>query len=275
VVNQQEKIAIISDIHGNSLALQAVLEDIKRQGCSEKFFLGDLINGIDPQTCIKIIRNLDNITCLKGNAEFYVLTPNLEDYPKKDDPFFSELIPLLQWYKYRISEEDLEWLRHLPDYVIRNAACFVHDSPLDRSSLQSKVLSDMDDKYHELELHSKGITVDMPAADWEFLCSWMEAQSLSEVFCGHTHRPFYKRLGEKLICNVGSVGMPLDGDPRPAWMMLERQSGQESIVTLRRVTYKIEKLFRIIDEVDDYPRFKLPADREAYKKLLASGSFPQ
>jgi len=274
-VKRDEKAAIISDIHGNSLALQAVLEDIERQGCSEIFILGDLVNGIDPHTCIKIIRNLKHFTCLKGNAEFYVFTPELENFPKKDDPLFRELIPLLQWYKSRLSEDDRAWLQSLPDYVIRNGACFVHDSPLDRLSLQRRLLPENDKKYHELELHSQGITLDMPAAKWESLCNWMEFQSVSQVFCGHTHRPFYRRLDAKLICNVGSVGMPLDGDPCPAWVMLENYSGHESLVAIRRVTYELERMHQMIDDVDDYPNFKVPAGREAYKKILATGSLQQ
>jgi predicted phosphodiesterase len=274
-VKQDEKVAIISDIHGNSLALQAVLEDIERQGCSEIFFLGDLVNGIDLHTCIKIIRNLNHITCLKGNAEFYMLTPDLENFPKKDDPLYSELIPLLQWFKSRLSEDDLAWLQQLPDWVISNGVCFVHDSPLDRLSLQTRFLSDNGEKYHELELHSQGITLDMPAAKWESLCDWMESQAVLQVFCGHTHRPFIRRLDAKLICNVGSVGMPLDGDPRPAWVMLENHLGYESLISIRRITYEIERMYQMIDDADDYPNFKMPADREAYKRLLATGSFQQ
>ena len=272
-MNQQEKIAIFSDIHGNSLALQAVLEDIERQGCSEIFFLGDLVNGIDLHTCIKIIRSLDHITCLKGNAEFYVLTPDLENFPKKNDPLYSKLIPLLQWFKSRLSEDDRAWLQNLPDYVIRNGACFVHDSPLDRLSLQGGVLPDNDEKYHELEFHSQGITSEMSAANWESLCNWMESQSVSQVFCGHTHRPFYRRLDAKLICNVGSVGMPLDGDPRPAWAMLENHPGQESLVTIRRVTYELERMLQMVDDLSDYPDFKANAGKEDYKKNLVTGSF--
>jgi len=75
------------------------------------------------------------------------------------------------------------------------------------------------------------------------------------------------------IINVGSVGMPLDGDPRPAWVMLENHPGQASLVTIRRVTYKMERMLQMIDDISDYPDFKANAGREAYKKTLATGSF--
>jgi hypothetical protein len=69
--------------------------------------------------------------------------------------------------------------------------------------------------------------------------------------------------------------MPLDGDSRSAWVMLDNLTGQESLVTIRRVTYAIKRMFQMIDDVDDHPNFKMPAGRKTYKKLLATGSFYQ
>ena len=272
-MNQLEKIAVISDVHGNLPALQAVLEDIEGQDCSEIFFLGDLVNGVDPSSCIQIMHRLQNISCLKGNAESYVLTPDLENFSRKDDPLYNGLIPLLQWYQSRLSEEALAWVDHWPDWIIRERMCFVHDSPLDRISLQSSHPIVDGNPYHELELHSKGITVDMPAADWLSLTNWMDFHAVSQVLCGHTHKPFYKKLGEKHICNVGSIGMPLDGDPRSSWVLVESQPEREITIHIRRVTYDIEKFLQIIDSVEDYPSFKTPTRREAYKRTLTTGRF--
>ena len=271
--DMSEKAAIISDIHGNSPALQAVLEDISHKGCSRIFVLGDIINGIDPLTCINLIRNCKNSVCLKGNAEFYVLTPDLEDFPRKNEPMYLELIPLLQWFKSHLSEKDLEWLGGLSDLIVWNGTCFVHDSPLDRLSTKDKAIPGILAKYQELCFHAKGITPNMPEAEWERILSWMEAESLSQVFCGHTHMPFIQQAGAKLICNVGSVGMPLDGDPRSSWVMVEAEPGEESLVTIHRVSYEVDQMFNMVDDSPDYPDFKLPADREAYKKTLATGRF--
>jgi len=186
---------------------------------------------------------------------------------------YRELIPLLQWFISQLSEDDLKWLQSLPDSIARNGTCFIHDSPLDRLCAHNKVIPSIVEKYQELCFHSNGITSDMPEADWESLCKWMDMQSLFQVFCGHTHKPFYKKLGTKLICNVGSVGLPLDGDPRPSWVMLENEPGKESFVTIQRVAYDIEQMLHIVDEALDYPDFKIPINREAYKKTVATGCF--
>ena len=71
------KIALLSDIHGNSPALEATLKDIERQDCSQVFMLGDIINGVDPHGCIELLRNWANsnnveLACIQGNAEAYL-----------------------------------------------------------------------------------------------------------------------------------------------------------------------------------------------------------
>lgn len=83
------KIALLSDIHGNSPALQAVLADMQNQGCTQVFMLGDIINGVDPHGCIQLLRewcakNNAELTCIKGNGEEYLLTPDQDAIPDQD-----------------------------------------------------------------------------------------------------------------------------------------------------------------------------------------------
>jgi len=267
------KIAILSDIHGNSPALRAVLDDISKKGCSRIFVLGDVINGIDPRTCIKLLQEHENIFCLKGNAEFYVLTPDLEDFPRKRETIYRDLIPLIQWFQSHLSTQDLEWLQKLPDLMMWNQACFVHDSPLDRLFSHTRTIPGIPEKYQEFCFHSKGISTDTPEEEWDSLWRWMDERSLSHIFCAHTHIPFYRNKGEKLVCNVGSVGLPLDGDPRSAWVMLENEPGKESLLTIHRVAYDIEQMLHMVDEASNYPDFKTISDRQAYKKTLETGLF--
>ena len=267
------KIAILSDIHGNSPALRAVLDDISKKGCSRIFVLGDVINGIDPRTCIKLLQEHENISCLKGNAEFYVLTPDLEDFPRKRETIYRDLIPLILWFQSHLSTQDLEWLQKLPDLMMWNQACFVHDSPLDRLFSYTRTIPGIPEKYQEFCFHSKGISTDTPEEEWDSLWRWMDGRSLSYVFCAHTHTPLCRKRGEKLICNVGSVGLPLDGDPRSAWVMLENEPGKESLLTIHRVAYDIEQMLHMVDEALNYPDFKTISDRQAYKKTLENGLF--
>jgi hypothetical protein len=77
-------------------ALNAVLDNIEREGCERIVVVGDIINGIDPAGCLALLQSREDVTCLKGNAESYLVTPDLESFPERDDPGYSSLISLLQ-----------------------------------------------------------------------------------------------------------------------------------------------------------------------------------
>jgi hypothetical protein len=86
------------------------------------------------------------------------------------------------------------------------------------------------------------------------------------------HTPFIREIGWKLECNTGSVGLPLDGDPRAAWVMVEELPDEEPALTVRRVQYDITRIRRINDQTPDYPDFRMAGYQEAYKKVLATGA---
>jgi hypothetical protein len=102
------------------------------------------------------------------------------------------------------------------------------------------------------------------------LFAWMETQHLSGIFCGHSHEPFCKWSGEKFICNVGSAGFTLDGDPRPSWVLLE-QIDHQSIMTIRRVEYDIDEILAMIDATPDHPGFEDDNFKHAYKMMYKTG----
>jgi len=274
--NIPAKVAVLADIHGNSPALQAVLEDIQHNECSQVFVLGDIINGVDPHGCIELLRKWSDaqdieLACLKGNAEFYLLTPELEALPRKNEPFNAYLVQLIQWFRDHLSETDLEWIRSFPDFIRWNDAGLAHDSPVDRLSPQSWHIPNIELKYQEWFYHSPGIQSDMAEHKWQKLLDFMDEWNLEQVFCGHTHIPFYREFDRKLICNVGSVGAPLDGDPRASWVMVEELSTKEQTITIRRVDYDITRIHQLIDQTPDYPAFITLGIQEAYKKWLSSG----
>jgi hypothetical protein len=91
-------IALISDIHGNAPALQAVLDDIHQCACQQIFVLGDIINGIDPSQCVDLLLAQPHLTGLKGNAEWYILTPDLAAFPLRHAPRYAEVFQLTQWW---------------------------------------------------------------------------------------------------------------------------------------------------------------------------------
>jgi predicted phosphodiesterase len=266
-----EKTAVLSDIHGNSPALKAVLDDVHSAGCTRVFVLGDVINGVDPSGCLALLKGIKDIVCLRGNAEQYLLTPDLDRFPKRDEPLYRNVINLLCWWQARISDADLAWIQHWPDLLFWNGACLAHDSPLDRLHPEDRRLPGIEDKYQELCYHARGIYRDMPDQELDRLLRTMEEKGVSTVFCGHTHAPFCRQIAHKRICNVGSVGMPLDGDPRPSWVLVEEMTDSQSSITIRRVPYDVGRLQRMVDEAQDYPDFTRPGQREAYKARFVTG----
>jgi predicted phosphodiesterase len=264
--------ALLADIHGNSPALRAVLADVERAGCTRQFVLGDIINGQDPAGCVNLLQSGSGcIQALKGNAEYYLLTPELEAFPKSQEPFYAYLIRLLRWYEERLSPAQLSWLSGLPDTIRWNGACLAHDSPLDRLFAEQRHIQGIDAKYQELFFHSPGIYPDTSGDQLEQVLSWMDTEGVSQVYIGHTHVPFITWHNSQLLCNVGSVGLPLDGDPRAAWVLVEQSPGEAPVVTIRRVEYEIGEILEMVDSNVDYPDFDQPGMQRAYKKMLQTG----
>jgi predicted phosphodiesterase len=268
--------ALLSDIHGNSPALQAVWVDILRNECSQVFVLGDIINGIDPHGCMELLQQgrenaAVKLACIKGNAEAYLLTPDLNTLPDRNEPWNSNLIKLITWFETHLSEADLEWIRTFPDFIFWNNACLVHDSPIDRLDLQSWHKPGIEPKYQEWNYHSRGIEENMGSEEWQKILAFMTAQGFTQVFCGHTHIPFLREIGNKLICNVGSVGIPCDGNPQAAWVILEERPDVKPVIKIQRVDYDITRIHQLIDVTPDYPSYQIPGFKEAYKKWFSTG----
>jgi diadenosine tetraphosphatase ApaH/serine/threonine PP2A family protein phosphatase len=176
----------------------------------------------------------------------------------------------LQWWQDHLSESDVEWIHSLPDTIRWDSAFLVHDSPLDRLAIQLQ--TDVPPQYRELNYHGRGITPDMPESDWQKLIEYMRSENVVQVFCGHTHRPFYKETDELLICNIGSAGMPLDGDPRPSWVMMTKDDSGNESAFIRRVAYNISSTLQLIDGTPDYYDFQMAGYQEAYKKMFLHGN---
>ncbi len=263
--------AILSDIHGNSPAFEAVLADIDRCGCSTVLILGDIINGFDPAGAVTLVRGLgERAITIKGNAESYTLTPRLEELPGRAEPEQDNLIKLINFFRRCLTEDDLAWLASLSDFYFWQGACLVHDTPLDRFFPERWRIPGLAEIYQEWFFHSRGIYRDMPEEVWQRLWAWIEEQGLWGVFCGHTHDPFIHRNTNGLVCNVGGAGFPLDGDPRPSWVLLEGQPGSECTLSIRRVEYDIDQALQMIDDTD-YAGWQGREHVEAYKKMIQTG----
>jgi predicted phosphodiesterase len=208
--------ALISDIHGNLEALEVVLDDIKAQGISEIYCLGDIIGyGPNPRECIDRVMESCQITLLGNHDQGAMFDP---------DGFNIGAERAIFWTREQLespgdranNEKRWEFLAELPRTHRVGSFLFVHGSP--RNPLSEYIFPE--DIYNHRKME--------------------RLFQLVEHYCfqGHTHVPgvftegfqFYApdeidneyTLGDgKAMINVGSVGQPRDGDPRACYVILE------------------------------------------------------
>jgi len=218
------RIAVLSDIHGNKQALEAVLADAATTGPDAVWCLGDLVGyGADPDACVELVRAHVGL-CLVGNHDLAVRG----DLPLAE---FSRGAALAaEWTRRRISEEHLAYLAGLEPLDIGEAVGLFHASPRDPvweyvlSSLQADLC--LSTQRHRVCLvgHSH-VALAFSRADGE--------PTTGQTRHGGTELEISR--GEWLI-NPGSVGQPRDGDPRAAWLLLDTDRWTAS---WRRVDYDI------------------------------------
>lgn len=191
------KIAVISDIHGNVPALGAVLEDIQRWRPDQLIVNGDLVNrGPYSLQCLRMIQAaFPSARYLTGNHESYVL--NMVDNPTPaDDPSY-DLSRFAAWTAAQLGEEVVAELRTWGDHIDMEE--------LDGGSLHVTHGSRVGNR--------DGIRADTPLDDLP-----AKLGDPRDLFiASHTHRPMVRPYNDSLVVNVGSVGQPLDGDPRAAY----------------------------------------------------------
>ena len=207
------KILIISDIHSNYEALLAVAHAEK---ADETWCLGDIVDfGPQPSECVQWVRHHVDRNCVLGNHDYAVAF----DADCQSGPKFHELSELSrQMNRELLQEEQIEYLRSLPlvTGMKRDGFHFhlSHAAP-DGDLYKSHLQPDISDAALGIEI--KGIHADF-------------------VFCGHTHLPMIREIGGKTFVNPGSVGMPLDGDPRASYAVFH-----DGKMKLGRVKYDVGK----------------------------------
>ncbi|WP_299028496.1 metallophosphoesterase family protein [uncultured Thermanaerothrix sp.] len=216
------RILVISDVHANLPALEAVLEDAGT--VDAVWCLGDLVDyGPDPNECVDLIRQQPNLVCLLGNHDAAVLG-------RLDLSFFNREASLsVHWTQQALREDARQFLEGLPERVVLGTNTLVHGSP--RNPL------------------------------WEYLLDLSVVASnfayFDTAYClvGHTHIPviFYYN-GEQIewiipkdgetvdlkipaIANPGSIGQPRDRDSRAAYAIFDPDAGTWEF---HRVVYPIE-----------------------------------
>ena len=202
--------AVISDVHANLEALEAVLS---RVGGYEVVCLGDLVDyGAQPNEVIARVKGA-GAKAILGNHDSAALTGDVSMFNPK--AAMSSI-----WTRGRLSEESREYLGALPEELRMTAGgaelYFAHGSP--------------DDHLWEY--------VD-PRTDEGLFGRFLGKLKVRLIGLGHTHVPYVWREGGGVVFNPGSVGQPRDGDPRASYGVVS-VGPEEVSVEIRRVEYDVE-----------------------------------
>ena len=197
-------LALIYDVHGNLPALEAVLGDA-RATAAQRFLLGGdyALFGPFQSECVAALRALSQATWLRGNVDRWAANPS--DLPADDELLQRAVADCRDTLGVELADE----LGKLPEQVVIGDTRYCHASPA--SDMLSFLPEPGDD-------------------DDEMLAGAAEQR----VVFGHTHLQFRRNgPGDVELLNPGSVGLPLDGDPRAAYAL----AGDDGSVELRRVDY--------------------------------------
>ncbi|GCE47221.1 putative phosphoesterase [Thermosporothrix hazakensis] len=217
------RIAIISDIHGNQVALEAVLHDLSQQAPVDHLVIaGDLcLNGPRPKEVLQLIQSLQ-CPVIQGNVDVDTITGAPTKSPKKRR--------IIAWTQEQIGQEGIDYLSALPfSHLITNPhgsnALIVHASPRTQNEA---IFPTASDETLEEQLGSLNATI-------------------GALAFGHLHIPYVRHWRQLLLVDVGSCGLPRDEDARASYGLLTWQDGSWH-AEIRRVSYDIEQVVRQLRE---------------------------
>ncbi len=237
--------AIISDIHSNLEALQAVLKDTEKQNVQEIYCLGDIVGyGPNPRECVDLVMQC-KVVLLGNHDQGAMFDPEGFNPPAERAIFWTRSQLEAPADSRTQKEKRWEFLAERPRSFRENGFLFVHGSA--RNPLNEYVFPE--DIYNQRKME--------------------RIFALVERYCfqGHTHVPgvFTENLqfhspeeidynyhldGRKTLCNVGSVGQPRDGDWRACYVLLDNDT-----IYYRRVEYDIDTTIKKIYAVPDLENF--------------------
>jgi len=214
------KIAVLSDIHGNVPALTAVLNDIEKWSPDDVYVNGDIVNrGPYSQAVLELLKtNLPNAKYIRGNHETFVLF--CRDNPLTPDDEKYQLRQFALWTADQLSEYWLSEIESWGDH---------YD------------LSDLEDgcSFHITHGSRLGNRDGIGPATPDDMLDQKLGESRDLFVASHTHKSMIRYYNENLIINTGSVGQPLDDDPRASYGRCSFFNGKWD-VEIRRVDFDKE-----------------------------------
>lgn len=206
------RILVISDIHANYDAFEAVLADAGE--VDETWCLGDIVGyGPDPNACIELLRELPSLTCLMGNHDAAATGQMLLE------SFNGDARRSLEWQERVLMSDNMDFLRSLPAALqVRGQASLAHGSP--RDPIWEYVLNTL----------TARLNFDAFDTDWCFVghshiqCFFHLDEERNRINLDVARPGIRIDLAPRMILNPGSVGQPRDRDPRAAYAIYDDEA---------------------------------------------------
>jgi len=221
------RIALISDIHGNTIALDAVLADCSAHGIESYWFLGDYAAfGPEPAEVLERVTQLPEARFIRGNTDRYVVTAEnlsplieaIRSKPERTEQWIS-IATSIAWTRGVVTATGwFDWLAALP-LELR------HTAPNGTRILAAHAAPGTDD--------GEGMHPGRSNAE---LADLLEGCDADVVFVAHTHEALVRRVGSRTVVNLGSLSNPRGADVRASYVLLEITEIDVNI-TPRRVAY--------------------------------------
>lgn len=240
-----ESFAVISDIHSNFLALEAVVSQLRESGPDIVYCLGDVVGyGAEPNECVDAVREIADGRTIYGNHDVAAV----HDDPDYADSFNPQAAAAVRYQRQNLTEKNVSWLKSLPENMHVEDYLLYHGSPIDTD-------------HYLMNISDLELAMDYLPADLEFVL----------LFVGHTHLPtavgigkdgsievdlktetndlsdivLYLEEGRRYLVNPGSIGQPRDRNPDAAYVTVDMKAGQ---LRFRRVDYDVKEAQRRIIE---------------------------
>lgn len=234
------RIAFLSDIHGNSIALDAVLADIQRMGGVDSYWLiGDLIAlGPDPIGVLERVTTLPHLTLTRGNTDRYTISgalpPVAYQLLERNRSFLPDFVTIAQsfgWTRGAITTAGwLPWIHNLP--------------------LEQRII--LPDGSRLLAIHASPGQDDgdgiHPKLTSDQLRATLQHEDADIIIVGHTHWPLDIHINRQRVINLGSISNPLAPDTRASYVILEAEP-EGYTIELRRVVYDHEAVIAAFQQL--------------------------
>jgi len=220
------RLGLISDVHGNRVALEAVVADGRRHGVEAWWVLGDLVAiGPHPVATLELLADLPGVRFVRGNTDRYVVTgarpfPHAADVERDESlrPLFLAVESSFTWTRDQMGTASLQWLADLPaaqrlQLPDGTRLLGIHASPRSDDGV--------------------GISRDLPD---EQLAELLEGVDADVVCGGHTHQPTDRWVGEQRAVNLGSVSNPITSDLRASYVIIDADRDRHHVAH-QRVAY--------------------------------------